>query len=307
MSKTEIFLSEFVGIPGTKVDILTPSIFLIKDESCNNKNNPLKEIKVTISDLDITFEAFRKNAFGSSLFTFSTFNRFEEYEQYRLIKYFVEDLLKYINAESKNDANYSPSVAWLNVAIRLGIITVFDKSIKTTYSFKQDKEIINFYNELPSDELFAKIENVEKITSDNIALNTSLLSMTRIAEDLADYKNVLLKLAEIGPIVIENEKSLLVPEIMLINELNSNYDIVPIPLPMKEGVTATTTLTTKTSDFNKDFNKLIEAVTKSTPDTEVIIESSNPEPVVEVSLESDAKKFVDMTNSVGKEYSPKKD
>lgn len=305
MSKTEIFLSEFVGIPGTKVDILTPSIFLIKDESCNNKNNPLKEIKVTISDLDVTFEAFSKNAFGSNLFTFSTFNKFEGYEQYRLVKYFVEDLLKYINAESKNDTNYSPSVAWLNVAIRLGIITVFDKSIKTTYSFKQDKEIINFYNELPSDELFAKIENVEKITSDNIALNTSLVSMTRIAEDLADYKDVLLKLSEIGPIVIENEKSLLVSEIMLINELNSKYDIVPIPLPMEEGG-VTTTLTTNTIDFNKDFNKLIEAVTKSTPDTEVIIES-NSEPIVEVSLVSDAKKFVDMANSVGKKYSPKKD
>ena len=171
MSKINLFLNEFTGIPGIKVEANTPTKFSLVDSNCGNTNTPIKGISVEV-DKSITFKAYipsLKDSLYGQYYILGWYNLVtidsldvDNYKEFSIIDKFVTAYLNKFNVLRDIDPTYEPSLSWLNIALKMNLISVGEEELKTTYLYKNGDKILGFVVELPANDLVEKAKLFDK-------------------------------------------------------------------------------------------------------------------------------------------------
>jgi hypothetical protein len=177
MSNIEKFLNDFCGIPGIKINIISPSIYELIDTTLEEQNVYSRN-KVKIDELFITI--------GEDSYSFEDSSAYVPND---LLCKYIKNLIKRYDAYSntprtkdteKGLLNYTPSVAIINAALKLNLITVTDRKIVTHYEYSETNSpkptkpsCINdlldtsykFSSSLPADPVMKKYAEYDAIVS----------------------------------------------------------------------------------------------------------------------------------------------
>lgn len=146
ISATELILNEFCGIPGIKLNVISPNVFQLVDETIENKQSLFAKIYLKYVGSEILYDIpgllesevlLPRNLFNISEST-------DALNNHELLKALINKIIYLIDFHGNKE---SLSLSWCNVAIRLAIIETKSSTLIQKYKLlnsEHDDISVNF-------------------------------------------------------------------------------------------------------------------------------------------------------------------
>lgn len=168
MSIIETFLNEFMGIPGVEFAIVNPSTFTLVDKKSNNIYKHIT-FRKDGNNARFTYEN-PESGQETILSVGSAF--FNDYTENKLIIAFLSAMCHtYLNVSKSVEPctgtntildKYRPSLAYVNIAVRLGVILCQSKFLKSVnYYVTENEGNVEISTEIPADHMLALLDRLE--------------------------------------------------------------------------------------------------------------------------------------------------
>lgn len=189
MSIIETFLNEFMGIPGVEFAIVNPSTFTLTDKKSNNIYKTITFRK----DGNIARFSYNNPESGQETILSVGSSFFTDYTENKLIIAFLTSMCntylnvsKAVHPDTGTNAvldKYKPSLAYVNIAVRLGVILCQSKYLKSVnYYVTQESGNVEISTEIPADNILASVDRLEMLTSEYNLLKEAYENLSSMYE-----------------------------------------------------------------------------------------------------------------------------
>lgn len=211
MSIIETIINEFCGIPGLKLNLISPISFELIDSSASDDNkfkNVLIKVIENGSGVQVGLLIWSNHLLSSGKLS-------DEYVPNTLLTAYIESIIHAYNSvytETKsfiNPGTYNPSPAIINAAIKLDLVTIGNRYLETEYTLRSDN--IKFNGKLLANDILSKVDNCAKTELDYQATKAMYDTM------VSDYAEKTIKSE-----LLEKVASKLSPSAIMSLDLNSS-------------------------------------------------------------------------------------
>lgn len=201
----DTFISEFCGIPGIELKIVSPTCFRLFDLSSITKNadGSFKEGRCGCSVISVVrrteFSGKRKWAFeyyskANEIFYSvdeDEHNTKETYEKNEILigmlkEYFNLSIGLYGDPKCQSSFEYfNPTTPYINLGVILGVLLCGERRIITDCHYHSKRGLVIFNNTLVANDIITDLENLKK---DNSELREELDTTKKLIYDHLEYK-----------------------------------------------------------------------------------------------------------------------
>jgi len=199
-SFVETFINEFTGLPGIKLEVVSPEYFKLVDTTCTTKSicKVIRIIKVPQGDISI-WEFSVKHYNDESFSAIYNVNELQhasdvQYKANTILFGLLKSLYGQSNAfDKKHEAfeYFQPTIPYINVGVTFGLLLCGQRRLETDIHYHFEGNLIIFKTSLVADSLLKEIETLKK---EKETLITSL-------KDVAYYKDHYFDESKSGEIV----------------------------------------------------------------------------------------------------------